>query len=111
MAGRFVLDKSTNGQYYFNLKAGNHETILTSELYKAKSGALNGIDSVRENAPLDNRYDKKDGAHYSFNLKAKNGQVIGRSETYTTSAARDKGIESVKTNGPTTRLDDQTGDD
>lgn len=108
MAGKFVLEKASNGQYYFNLKAGNNETILTSEQYKAKSSAVNGIDSVKENAPLDERYEKKDGTSFRFNLKAKNGQVIGSSESYTTAAARDKGIASVKTNAPTATVTDKT---
>lgn len=111
MAGKFVIDKSTKSQLYFNLKAGNGEIILTSELYKAKSGVLNGIDSVRENAPLDNRYERKDNSQYSFNLKAKNGQVIGRSETYTTRASREKGIEAVKKNAPDAVVNDLGGEE
>jgi uncharacterized protein len=51
MAGKFVLKKTTNGQYRFNLVAGNGEIIATSESYKTKSGAVNGIDSVKRNAP------------------------------------------------------------
>lgn len=50
MAGKFVLKKSGN-QYMFNLKAGNGETIATSERYVTKQGALNGIQSVKDNAP------------------------------------------------------------
>ena len=50
MSGKFDLKKSTNEQFFFNLKAGNGQVILTSELYKAKAGALNGIESVRKNA-------------------------------------------------------------
>ena len=30
---KFLIQKSTNGQYYFVLKANNSETILTSEMY------------------------------------------------------------------------------
>lgn len=51
MSARFVLDTTTNGQYYFVLKAGNGEVIATSETYVSKSGAENGIESVRRNAP------------------------------------------------------------
>lgn len=51
MAGKFVLKKSSNGQYYFLLKAGNGETIAQSEMYVAKTSAKNGIQSVKENAP------------------------------------------------------------
>ena len=32
MAGKFVIKKSSDGQFRFNLKAGNGEIILTSEL-------------------------------------------------------------------------------
>lgn len=110
MAGKYVLKTASNGEIYFNLKAGNGETILTSEMYRAKAGALNGIESVKTNSPLDARYDKltsKSGKPY-FNLKAANGQVIGNSEQYSSDTARDAGIESVKNNGPTATTDDQT---
>ena len=58
MAGTFELKQAKNGQYMFNLKAGNGEIILTSEMYKAKAGAENGITSVRTNAPIDARYER-----------------------------------------------------
>ena len=51
MAGRFVIKKAKNGQYFFVLKAANGEDIATSEMYKAKSSAKEGIDSVKSNAP------------------------------------------------------------
>ena len=43
------LDKA--GEYRFRLKARNGEIIATSEGYKAKTGCLNGIESVKKNAP------------------------------------------------------------
>ena len=43
------IDKS--GEYRFRLKARNGEIIAVSEGYKAKSGCLNGIESVKKNAP------------------------------------------------------------
>ncbi len=42
---------STNGKYYFNLKAGNGQIIGTSEMYESASGRDNGIESVKSNAP------------------------------------------------------------
>lgn len=51
MAGKFVIKKTSNGQYRFNLKAGNGEIIATSETYTSKAGAKAGIESVKENAP------------------------------------------------------------
>ena len=50
MASHFELKNAANGQFMFNLKAGNGEIILTSETYKSKESALNGIESVRKNA-------------------------------------------------------------
>jgi uncharacterized protein YegP (UPF0339 family) len=50
MAGKFVLKKTSNGQFRFNLKAGNGEIIATSETYTTKAAAENGIESVRKNA-------------------------------------------------------------
>ena len=43
------LDKA--GEYRFRLKAKNGEVIAVSEGYKAKDSCLNGIESVKKNAP------------------------------------------------------------
>ena len=43
------LDKAV--EFRFRLKARNGEIIAVSEGYKAKSGCLNGIESVKKNAP------------------------------------------------------------
>ena len=43
------VDKA--GEFRFRLKARNGEIIAVSEGYKAKASCLNGIDSVRRNAP------------------------------------------------------------
>lgn len=108
--GKFVIKKRTNGEFQFNLKAGNGEIILTSEGYNAKQGCLNGIESVRKNAPDDNRYDRKTASNgqYYFNLTATNGQIIGSSELYTTTSSRDNGIESVKNNAPKATVEDNS---
>lgn len=108
--GTFVIKKRTNGEYQFNLKAGNGQVILTSEGYTTKANCNNGIESVKTNAPDDNRYDCKEstnGKHY-FNLKASNGQVIGTSEMYESAANRDGGIESVQKTAPGADIMDET---
>jgi uncharacterized protein YegP (UPF0339 family) len=51
MAGKFELYKDKAGEFRFRLKAGNGEVIATGEGYKTKASALNGIDSVKKNAP------------------------------------------------------------
>ena len=110
MASKFVVKKSSDGQFRFVLKAGNGETILTSELYTAKTSVMNGIESVKKNALLDDRYEKKvdKAGHPRFNLKAGNHEIIGSSEGYNSEAARDNGIASVKANAATAVIDDET---
>ena len=129
MAGKFELYTDKAGEYRFRLKAGNGEIILASEGYKQKASALNGIDSVKKNSAVDERYERKDSASGKpmfnlllqlleagrltdpkamFNLKATNGQVIGTSETYSSSSARDNGIASVMKNAPEATVEDMT---
>lgn len=108
--GKFVINTRSNGEFQFQLKAGNGQTILVSEGYKAKASCTSGIDSVRKNSQNDSNYDKKtssNGKSY-FNLKATNGQIIGTSEMYESASSRDSGIASVKTNAPDASIDDQT---
>ncbi|MGH8382387.1 YegP family protein [Pseudomonas sp.] len=110
MAGWFELSTSSDGQYRFVLKAGNGETILTSELYKAKTSAESGIASVQANSGTDERYEKKEASNgkLHFNLKAANHQVIGSSQMYASAQSRDAGIASVKTNGSSKTIEDHT---
>ncbi len=110
MPGKFVIDKARNGQFYFNLHAANGEPILKSETYVTRASAEHGIASVRVNALLDERYERrvdKAGAPY-FSLKAGNHEIIGTSEAYSSPSARDSGIESVKKNAPDAVLQDNT---
>ena len=51
MAAKFVLKKGSTGKFRFNLVATNGQVIATSESYETKASAINGIDSVKRNAP------------------------------------------------------------
>jgi len=46
----WYVDKA--GKYRFRLKAANGEMIATSEGYASKQGCVDGIESVRKNAPI-----------------------------------------------------------
>ena len=48
---KFEVYTDKAGEFRFRLKAKNGEIIAVSEGYKAKAGCLNGIDSVKKNAP------------------------------------------------------------
>ncbi|EEU9638432.1 YegP family protein [Escherichia coli] len=113
MAGWFELSKSSDNQFRFVLKAGNGETILTSELYTSKASAEKGIASVRSNSPQEERYEKKrqvtaSNGKFYFNLKAANHQIIGSSQMYATAQSRETGIASVKANGTSQTVKDNT---
>lgn len=110
MSGWFELKKSKSDDYYFVLKAGNGEVILTSEMYKSRSSAENGIASVQNNCGMDARYERATSSNgkFRFNLKAANHQVIGTSELYEAERSREAGIESVKVNGKSTAVKDNT---
>ena len=47
---KFVIRTVASG-IKFDLKATNGQIIATSEGYKAKASCLNGIESVKKNAP------------------------------------------------------------
>lgn len=106
---KFQLKKASDGQFFFTLNADNGEKVLMSEMYKAKPGALNGIESVKKNASDDARFERKvskAGKPY-FVLKARNNEVIGTSEEYSSESARDNGIAAVKSAAAMASTDDQ----
>ena len=79
--GKFVITLRKNGEFQFNLKATNGQVILTSEGYTTKTACLNGIESVKKNAAIPERFEVKEAKNGKpfFNLKASNGQVVGAS--------------------------------
>ncbi len=110
MAGKFEISKTGNGEFKFNLKASNGQVILTSESYKQKASAMNGIESVKKNAGSDSNYERKtskSGQPY-FVLKAANKQIISTSQMYSSASAREGGIKSVTTNAPGADVADLT---
>ena len=114
--GKFVV-KATKTGFVFNLKAGNGETIATSEVYTTEAACMKGIESVRKNAadakledqtaaevvavtnPKFEVYTDK-GGEFRFRLKARNGEVIAASEGYKAKASCLNGVDSVRRNEP-----------
>ena len=48
---KFEMYTDKAGEFRFRLKATNGQIIATSEGYKAKASCLNGMESVKKNAP------------------------------------------------------------
>jgi uncharacterized protein YegP (UPF0339 family) len=46
---RYDRKTASNGKPYFNLKAGNHQIIGTSQMYASEASRDNGIASVKTN--------------------------------------------------------------
>ena len=114
--GKFAV-KTVKTGIKFNLKANNGEIIAVSEVYTTKSACLNGIESVRKNAPIAPVEDQTvegftveknpkfevyvdKAGEFRFRLKARNGEIIAASEGYKAKASCLNGIESVKKNAP-----------
>ncbi len=121
--GKFVVKKTSTG-FKFDLKAGNGEIIATSEVYTTEKACLNGVESVRTNAPIANfedltedpvktavnpkfeMYEDKAG-EFRFRLKARNGEVIAVSEGYKAKSGCLNGIESVRKNASDAKVDNE----
>lgn len=108
MAGKLEIKKARNGKFKFDLKASNGQVVLSSQMYKAKTSAKNGIESVRKNSQIDSRFERRTSKKSEpfFVLKAANAQVVGNSEMYNTKRAMENGINSVKKNAPGAKLVD-----
>jgi len=97
MAAKFVIKVSNDGQFFFNLVSDDGRKLLGSEMYATKSGAFEGIASVRMHARDATRYDKhvlKDGKAY-FTFKTGDQQIIGVSDTFDTEDSRDHALSKV----------------
>ena len=110
MNGKYVIQHAASSQFHWVLKAGNGESVLSSQLYNSKQSAETGIQSCRTNSSNDERFMRlvaKDGKPY-FVLKAGNGQTIGQSQMYATVDGCKLGMDSVRRHAPDAALVDET---
>jgi uncharacterized protein len=110
----FDVKQASNGDWYFNLVAGNGAVIGSSELYASKSNAERGGRSVRalvrlarnatQAAPRRESFELfkgEDGKSY-FRLRAANGEIMLGSQPYASNTNARGGIASVLANGSDT---------
>lgn len=118
--GRFILRRG-NGGIVFCLKARNGEVIGTSEQYRDKNAAMEGIEAVITNcshASIEDRtvnvireqpFPKfivlQEKNYFYFNLLTNAGQKILCSQRYTAKASCINGIKSVVDNAPGAEVD------
>jgi uncharacterized protein len=111
MREEFKLFVGKDQQFYIHLEAGNNKIILKgSEGYTTKDAALNGIESIRENSQIDERFQrfKDKRGEPMFRLIAGNNKIIGVSESYSSDQMMEKGIASVKRYAPIAPLVDDS---
>jgi len=109
--GKFEIYQSEKSQdYYFRLKAGNGEIILSSQGYNSKDACKNGVESCQKNASSESSFEMKtaENGKSFFNLKAANGQVIGKSQMYADNGGASNGMKSVMTNCADSTVEDLT---
>ena len=111
---RFLIRTVATG-VKFDLKAGNGETVLTSEVYNTEAACRKGIAAVEKHGPLAAVEDQTvedapraknpkfelyldKAGEYRFRLKASNGEIIGTSEGYAQKTSCMNGILSVRKN-------------
>lgn len=78
---------STDDKWFFVMRSADERVLLESQSYTARTSAVNGIESVRENGRQPQRYrlvTETDGT-VSISLRAANGQEIAASGPYATS--------------------------
>ena len=107
--GKFVVKQTKSGGYVFNLKATNGQVIAVSQTYDSEDACLNGIESVKKNAPVANLEDQTvegyeaqkhpkfevytdNAGETRFRLKATNGQIIATGEGYKAKASCLNGV-------------------
>ena len=112
--GKYLV-KTVKTGFNFNLIAGNGQVIGVSEVYTAKASCLNGVDSVKRNAPVAALEDQTEegfaaekcpkfeiytdkAGEFRFRLKARNGEIILVSEGYVRKDSCLNGVESVRKN-------------
>ncbi|MBR4504535.1 MAG: YegP family protein [Candidatus Methanomethylophilaceae archaeon] len=123
--GKFVIKKSKNDGFVFNLVAGNGQVICTSQVYASIPSAKKGIESIRKNLGSEiedqtskgfeaKKYPKWEiyadkAGEFRFRLCAKNGQPILASQGYKALASAKNGIESIRRNAPDAEIVENLG--
>lgn len=95
---KFEMYQGKDNELYFRLVENSGKILLSSEGYKLKDSAMNGIESVKKNLTLPNGIEKKEtpNGKYFFNVKSTNGQVVGTSTMFDSVEQREKWINDIK---------------
>jgi len=108
-ASHFRVLEAADGEWYFDLVAGNGQIVATSELYVSEYNANRAVSAVVSLVTAANVaaaapeakfqvFRGFDGLYY-FHLRAANGEIVLQSQAYTRRASAVAGTQSVIANG------------
>ncbi len=110
MQGKFEVYRDQSGEFRFRFIDMYERVLLSSESYKEKRSAFNGIASIKKNCLIPKRFVKKnsvDGKSY-FVLKAANHEIIGKSNSFHEMSECDATIAKVVELAPICEVHDIT---
>ena len=76
--GKVDLWQSADSQWHFHVVSGNGRTLLSSEAYTARTGALNGLLSVLDNGvdPAMYQLNQTKSGKWNLRLRAANYEIV-----------------------------------
>jgi uncharacterized protein len=83
-------------QFYFRLVAANGQIVLQSESYKAKQGALTGVNSIIRTGVANATIGKSADGQYYFTVKGNNFKITANSETYASRSNVKRALAAVQ---------------
>lgn len=94
--GKLDLWQSADSQWRFHVVSGNGRTLMTSESYTSRTGAINGILSVLDNGvdPAQYSLNKAANGGYNLRLKAANYETIAFTQVYSSKSNATRAIKS-----------------
>lgn len=107
---KYLIQRSKNNQFYWELFASNYKTILvSSETYQTREGCRVGAESSKINVSDDKfKRLRASNTQYYFHQIANNYKELGRSQMYDTAQACEVGIAAVKKDAPIANIEDVT---
>jgi uncharacterized protein len=104
--GKVDLWQSSDSQWRFHVVSGNGRTLLTSEGYTSRAGALNGVLSVLDNGvdPAMYALNQTASGKWNLRLRAANFETIAFTQAYSTKSSATRAITSC-VNAVTSYLD------
>lgn len=98
MSAEFVLNRAAIGGAIFSYRDSSGRVILVSQRYDTTGAARAGIESIRANCAVDDRYERHmaRSGHPYFNLKTADGEIVCTSVMFAAPQERHAAIEEMQ---------------